>query len=200
MPPRWIRFTSAEQLRRWAGRARRRRRRRDLDHPFDVLALDEERVPVRDQVQDDRETEPPVRRAGQVDPAHEDHQRAGDRQGEADRVDETGRDGLRDPRGEVRVLRLGAAHRPDDREREGRPERDDRAQHVQEQEPREQRVPVHRRPPLDGDLRDGRGQDSPPVGAQAAIRRRDGRSGNALGRGDRRSRPGRTRRGRSGVA
>ena len=45
------------------------------------------------------------------------------------------------PGHEVRVLRLLARLRPVDRERERRPERDDRAEHVEEDEPRDERRP-----------------------------------------------------------
>ncbi len=62
------------------------------------------------------------------------------------RLDEPLADHVRRARGEVGVLGLLAAHRPDDREGERGPERDDRAEHVQEQQPGKE--PVHRVPPV----------------------------------------------------
>ena len=103
MPPRWSFFVRAEELR---GRALGPGRRlRQLDQPRHGGRLDSDGEPDRDQVQHDREAQPPVRRARHVRAHHEDQQHAGDALDDRARDDDLALDDVGDDRSEVAVLR-----------------------------------------------------------------------------------------------
>ena len=119
----------------------RRRCRRQLDDVVHVAALDGQRVREREHVEHDRDQQP--HRREQVATADPDQQDAGDTLEDPEREDDPVGDRCRDAGREVRVLRLLAAHRADDREGECRPEGHDRPEDVQEQDVREQPRQIH---------------------------------------------------------
>lgn len=65
------------------------------------------------------------------------------RNDQADGIDEPVRDGVRDARGEVGVLRLFPAHAADRGVGEVRPDRDYGREDVGQQQPRNEHLPVH---------------------------------------------------------
>src|SRR5436190_6936720 len=131
--------------RRWAGwRAGRRRRRGQLDEVTEGIALDGQRVGEGDQVQDDAGDQPWL--ALRADPQRPDQQDARDALEDGQRFDEPVADRFGLSRAEVTVLGFLAGHRPHDREGECRPERQDRAHDVQEQEQRPELSQIHSLP------------------------------------------------------
>ena len=132
MPPRWIFLTVAGSPGGPAGSGRRRRRGH-LDQVVQRISLDGQGVGQRDRVQDDREPQPSLastrsRPEAMISSTPVTPWKIAERidQLVADRCDLAG--------AEVRVLRLAPGHRAHDRVGERRPEGQDRAHHVQEQE------------------------------------------------------------------
>ena len=170
---------------------------RQLDDPVRASGAGRRTRSRRDQYRTIRRAS--QRSLGEVDPGDQDQRDAGDRHGDRERHDEPLADPLVHAVAKFPCCGSVAAHRPDDREANAGPERDDRAEHVQEQQVREQTS-------VDAPSRQLR------LGAAAGRDRREhGRRGlgptrprRALapsdGSGVRRSRPARTRPGAPGVA
>ena len=127
-----------DQLGRWRTRRRagRRRCRGHLDQAMESRALDGESVDDRDEVQHDGDQEPGRGHHGIA--GRPDDQQAGDALEDRERIDEAVADEGRLPRAEVRVLWLLGCHRPHEREGEGRAECEDRSEHVQEEQIRDE--------------------------------------------------------------